>query len=334
MFKLTLIKNDQSARYDITPIVGSLAWDNDFTLTTALEFDIGFSDAIYPIPRNIIDLGDLVILTKGSDEVFRGELIKGHRKGRSPRGYTAYDFSWLLNQSKIVIQFNNISATQAIIKVLEKFGIVIGSIPNMPTLIDKVYIQKTPGKIIQDIIDTVEKKEGYTLNGEMREGKIYFQKRKDLVIQGAFQLAENIAPEDLITAISEPNRTLSIEEVRNCIRIIVDDEETQYEVTAEAQDDELIEKYGLLEETIKIDAEDAAKSRQAAKILLARLGRMHETVNVKLPGDIRFRAGYLFDIEEPVTGINGRFMIVAAKHKVVKQIHSMGLELALPGDVE
>jgi len=333
LFKLVLIKNDQSAQYDITPVIGSLSWDNDFTLTTALEFDVAVSDARFPTPESIMALGDMVVLTKGSDEIFRGVIVNESRKGRSPRSYVAYDFSWLLNQSKIVIQFNNISATQAITQVLEKFGLEIGSIPSMPTLIDKVYIQETPGKIIQDIIDLVEKREGYTLNGEMREGKIYLEKRKDLVIKGSFQLAENIAPEDVTAAVSEPNRTLSIEEMRNSIKIMVEEEETQYEITAEAKDDELIGQYGLLEEVIKIDAEDAAKSRQAAKIILARLGRVHETINLKLPGDIRFRAGYLFDIREPVTGINGRFIIVSAKHKVERQVHTMDLELSLPGDV-
>ena len=333
MFKLTLVKNDQSARYDLTPIASGIQWDNDFTITTVLEFNIAYSDARFPVPSNVIELGDLVILTKGSYEIFRGVIVNELRQRRDARRYKAYDYSWQLNKSTTVIQFNNISATRAITRVLDRFGIEIGSIPDMTTRIDKIYMEETPGKIIQDIIDTVEKREGYSINGEMREGKIYLEKRQDLLIQGTFRLAENIASVDILNAISDPERERSIEEMRNRIRLIVEEDETQYMTAAEKQNDALIERYGLLEETIKIDAEDAAKARQVARIVLARLGRVQENLKLKLPGDPRFRAGYLFDIQEPVTGINGRFMIVEAKHRVENQVHSMELELALPEDV-
>ncbi|MEF3313331.1 hypothetical protein PV433_31055 [Paenibacillus sp. GYB004] len=332
MFQVALIKSDGSARYDITPIVGGMSWDSDFTITTAFEFDVAFSDTRF-FPTIPCDVGDMVILAKGEDEVFRGIIVSESRKGRSPVTYSAYDFSWYLGQSKSVYQFNRISASQAITKIVDDFGISIGSIPDMPTLIDKIFIQESPGKIIQYIIDTVEKHEGYQINGEMREGKLYLEKRQDLLITGTFRLAENISEADVTQVIGSPSRTRSIEEMRNRIQIIVDDEETEYEVTAQEQDDALIARYGLLEETIKIDAEDAAKSRQVAKIMLQRLGKVHEKNAVKLMGDIRFKAGRLLDLVEPVTGMTGRFMIASAKHRVANLIYTMDIELVFPEDV-
>lgn len=331
MFKLTLIKSDQSKSLDITPIVGEISWDSDFSIMAALEMEIAFSDTQH-FPKNPCDLGDIVVLTKQSTEVFRGEIVTENKAGRNLK-YTVYDLAWLLCESKTVYQFNNIPATQAITRILDDFGMKIGSILNMSTRIDKIYIQECPACIIQDIIDIVEKHEGYTINVEMRKGKIYFEKRKDLLITGRFKLAENLGEKDIIHAISDASRSRSIIPMKNRIRLIVDDEDTEYEITAQAEDKGLIDKYGLLEETLKIDAEDAAKSRQVAKILLSRLGRIHESNDISLIGDIKFKAGRLFDVVEPVTGMEGRFMIASAKHKVSNQIHTMELELILPEDV-
>lgn len=330
MFKITLIKTDK--RYNITPLVGTFSWDMDFSIMTEMQMEIAYSDTIF-FPKNPCNLGDVVILTKDNEEIFRGTIVTEERTGRGPIKYIVRDFSWYLFESTTIYQFNNISASKAIESILNKFGIKIGSLPTMPTKIDKIYIEKSPAAIIGDIINKVEAHEGYTINAEMRQGKIHFEKREDLLIKGTFDLAGNIRHFDVANSISEPKRTRSIEDMRNRIRLIVDDEEVDYEVTALVEDRELINKYGLLEDTIKIDVEDAAKSRQVAKILLKRLGKIHETNEIKLMGDVRFKAGRLFDLKEPVTGVVGRFMIASVKHQVSNQLHTMELELVLPEDL-
>lgn len=329
MFKLTLIKSD--VQYDITTLIGGFSWDSEFTVTSTMEFDVVNGNTRF-FPKNPCDVGDMVILTKNEEEIFRGILIDEERKGRDATTYRVSDFSWYLGQSKSVYQFNQISASQAITTMLNDFGIPMGSILTMPTIIDEIYIQESPGKIIQKIIEKVEKHEGYSINGEMREGKLYLEKRKDLLIEGQFSITENTV-NNVTDVIGDSQRKRSIEDMRNRIKLIVDDEETGYEITAQAEDISLIERYGLIEETIKIDAEDAAKSRQVAKNLLKNLGRVHETVSIKLMGDIKFKSGRLFDLIEPVTGTNGRFMIATAKHQVSNQIHTMDLDLVLPEDV-
>jgi hypothetical protein len=327
LFRLELIKADLSKRYDITPIVGNIAWESNFTMTVAMDFETVTSDVLR-FTKNPCDVGDSVILRKNNEEIYRGIIIEEQRQGRKSIKYSTYDYSFYLNESTSVYQFNKITSTQAIERVLNDFGIKIGSILNMPTVIDEIFMLKTPGQIIQSVIEKVQQQEGYMINAEMREGKIYFEKRNDLLIKGSFKLADNIAQEDTIASISEPSRKRSIKEMRNRIKIIVEDEETKYEVTAEKERSDLIQKYGLLEETLKIDAEDAAKSRQVARVLLERFAKIHETNEASFLGDIRFKAGRLFDIREPITGMNNRFIIASAKHKVNNQIHLMDLELA------
>lgn len=333
MFKLTLIKADQSRRYNITPITGSITWETDFTLLASLEFDIAYSDTRYPVPTNPVDVGDHVLLTHGKNELFRGVIVIEPRKGRNPIKYTAYDYTWYLGQSKTVYQFNNIPASQAITQVLTDFGISIGHIINMPTRIDHIYIEEVPAVILNEIIHKVEASEGYKINGEMRQGKLYLDKHEDLVITGKFKIADNVQEYDVLHSISEPTRTRSIEQMRNRVRLIIEDEEVEYIETALVEDTALINRYGLLEETIKMDIEDTAKARQAARVLLERMGRVHEQNSVKLMGDIRFKAGRLFYVEEPITGINGQFVISSAKHTISNNIHTMDLDLELPQNI-
>ena len=332
MFRVNIIKNNAQNRYNITPIVTDFSWDSDFTVTVCMEFNIVMSDTIF-FPMNPCEVGDLVFLFKDNEEIYRGIIVEEQISARDSAKYISYDFSWYLNQSTSIYQFNNITATVAISRVLSDFSIKIGNMLQMPTRVNGIYMIKTPGKIIQDIVENVELKEGYAINAEMREGKIYFEKRSDLLIEGRFRLADNIKYEDILSAISDPKKNRSIVPMRNRIRLIVEDEETEYEVTAQKEDEDMIRKYGLLEETIKIDAEDAAKSRQVARMLLKRLSKVHETNEVSLFGDIRFKAGRLFDVFEPVTGINNRFMIVSAKHNVKNNLHTMDLELVLPDEV-
>lgn len=338
MFTLLLIKNDGTKSYDITPLVNSITWDSNLSLMAALEFDIAWTDAkLFPV--NPCDVGDVVILTQGGKEVYRGVIVNEGRSGRQPIKYKVYDYAWYLGKSKSVYQFNKVSASQAITKILNDFGMLVGKVPEMGTIVDDIFLEKSPAEIIETIYKRHEKSSGKRYNVEMREGKIFFEEMTELVIKGTFKLAENIAPVDVLANPLGADRTRSIEEMRNRVKILIerDDKEKskpKYEVVAVAQDEASIKKYGLLEETFKIEAEDAAKGREVSRILLKRLNRIQETNSLRVFGDVAFKAGRLWDVTEPITGMQGQFMIIAAKHEVKNQIHTMELTLALPEDVK
>ncbi|WP_274363709.1 XkdQ/YqbQ family protein [Paenibacillus thermotolerans] len=339
MFKLLLVKNDGSKTYDITPIVGPFSWDSNLSLLSVLEFSLIWSDVPSLFPKNPCELGDVVLLYEDQEEVYRGVIVTEGRANRGAINYTVYDYAWYLGKSKSVYQFNKIPASQAITVILNDFGMLIGKIPVMSTPIDQIYLEKSPAEIIEDIYKFHERRTGQKFNVEMRQGKIYFEEMKDLVIKGTFRLAGNLP---LVDVLANPlgvswNRT--IESMRNRVKILVErneekKEQTTYEVVATAQDEALISKYGLLEDVYKIEAEDAAKAREVAKILLQRLARIHERNSLTLMGDVAFKAGRLLDVSEPVTGMSGRYLIQTVKHTVSKQIHTMDLELVLPEEVK
>lgn len=331
MFKVLLIKNQLDATYDITPIVGSFTWDNYLSLTSALDMTVSWNDTRF-FPINPCELGDMVLVTKDNVEVYRGILVNQSQAGRQSITYHATDFAWYLDKSKSVYQFNGIAADKAIMRILIDFGLPIGTIAPMSAKITKIYIQQSPASIIEDIIKQHQDQSGKRYSAEMVQGAISIVPTLDRVIAGTFKLTENAASVDVLANPLEATRTRSIEEMRNRVKIITTGTDT-YTTTALSEDTVSISRYGLLETVEKVDAADEAKSRQVAKILLARLNRIKENNKLKLMGDVAFKAGYLFDVVESVTGMNGRFMIKTCKHTVTNQIHFMELELVLPEDV-
>jgi len=305
---------------------------------SVLEFEIIWTDNEL-FPKNPCDLGDVVLLMKGDEEVYRGVIVSEGRSGRSAIKYTVYDYAWYLGKSKSVYQFNKLRADEAIKQILNDFGMPIGSVPAMSTIIDEIYLEKSPAEIIEDIYRREEARTGRRFNVELRKGKIYFEEMKDLVIKGTFRPADNHPAVDVMANPLDASRTRSIESMRNRVKILVERDtegkgKAVYEIAAHTQDDQLIRKYGLLEEVYKIDAEDAAKAREVSRILLKRLARIQETNTLKLMGDTAFKAGRLLDVSEPITGMSGRYLILTVKHTVANQIHTMDLELVLPEDVK
>jgi hypothetical protein len=331
MFKIMLVKNELDQTYDLTPIVGSFSWDSYLSVTSTLDMSVLWNDTQF-FPSNPCELGDMVLVTKDDEEVYRGILVNQTQNGRQSISYQAKDFAWYLDKSKSVYQFNGVPADKAITRILNDFGMPIGTIATMSTKITKIYIQKSPAAIIDDILQQQEQQSGKKYSPEMSKGSISIVPVQDRVISGTFQLTDNIAPVDVLSNPLEASRSRSIEDLRNRVKVITSDSDS-YVTQAVAQDTDSASHYGLLEETVKVEAADAAKSRQVAKILLARLNRVQESNKLKLMGDVQFKAGYLFDVVEPVTGMNGRFMIKSCKHTVASQIHTMELELVLPEDV-
>lgn len=340
MFKLTLVKNNGMTKYDITPIIGSITWDSNLSLMSVLEFDIIWNDTKSLWPKNPCDLGDVVLLYEDGKEIYRGVIAKEGRSGREAIKYTTYDYAWYLGKSKSVYQFNKITASNAILKILKDFGMLVGGVLNMQTIIDEIYLEKSPAEIIDDIRKKHERKTGKKFNVEMRQGKIYFEDMKDLVIKGTFRLASNLRANDVFDNPLGAERNRTIDSMRNRVKIMIergDDKansgKAKYEVVATAEDKSSILKYGLLEDTYKLDESDAAKAKEVSKILLSRLNRIHETNSLKLMGDSAFKAGRLLVVDEPITGMKGKYMIITAKHTVTAQLHTMEIELALPEDV-
>jgi len=319
--ELWLVKN--RSMINITPIVGNIAWRSHVDeLSVVLDFEVAHSDTkLFPV--NPVELGNLVIL-KNKEEITRGVIFTENQNGRSSVQYTSFDYSYYLNKSKAIYQFNKIRADQAIRKMLTDFKVPIGHITSIPTLVNKIYPNDAISDIIKDILEQAKSDLGQKYRMEMNKGKLNIEKQSDLIVSGTFKLASNLGETNIVQALGEPSRTRSIEEMKNKIQITHEDK-----LIFSLSDDELINSYGLLQEVHQVDKKDVAKAKNMARNLLKELGKVFESGSVPAPGDDRVRAGRILEIEEPITGMKGLYKVNGVNHTVSNGVHLMDLELGM-----
>lgn len=306
---------------DITPIVNQISWrSSKVELTQQLDFNVFYNDAKY---TPIIEFaeGDMVVL-KNEFEIFRGIIVNSKKSGRGGIPYTALDYSFYLGKTKKFYQFNKMRADLTIKKIVTEYGLSIGSIVLMPTLITKVYVSNTGIDMIKEIVDFVEKDQGIKYCVEMREGKFYIDKKKNLYINAMFKLADNVEAYPVSKAISSPTHSYSIENMKNSVQIVKDNK-----VIHTLRDDELIKKYGLLQDVVEVTDDNIAAARTTAKNTLSDYGKVIEESSQVLMGDDRVRAGRIIYLNEPLSDIQGNYEVSSVTHTVANGIHTMNVEL-------
>ena len=312
------IKTDSMT--NITPLIGKISWrSNKDELGDEVTFDIAFNDVKY-FPKNPVGIGSFLSL-RGKNELFRGITITENKVGRNPIGYTSFDYAFYLNKSKSVYQFENAPANNAVLKLLNDFSVPVGNIALDNVSIDKIYVNDVISDIIKNIIEQVEQKTGKKYLMEMRSGKFYIENRANLIIKTSVQLASNIAPIDGIHTISEPSRTRSIENMKNSIQIVKDNK-----LLATVKNDSLINDFGLLQDVIIVD-KSLSESQTVANNMLKELGKIFEENSIPMLGDENVRAGRLLEVNEPVTGMNGIYLIKSVNHTFENGIHKMVVDL-------
>lgn len=317
--ELWIVKN--GIMTNITPMVGKVKLRSNMKeLGDELTFDIAFNDtSVHPI--NPCDIGDMVIFKK-EKEVFRGIIVTEQQNGRQPIQYTSFDFAFYLNESKAVYQFNNIPASEAITKMLNDFNIPVGTI-EIPPIIDKIYNSQTISGIIKDILKESQKQSGLVYIFEMTNGKMEVYPRSDYVMTGSFKLTDNVRAYAGYTSISDPKRKRTIEGMKNAVQIIKNDR-----VVSTITDDSLIEQYGLLQDSVKVD-KNQAQAETAAKNILKEFGKVLEENTLTMLGDVNLRAGRLLRVKEPTTGMNGVYEVNSVEHAFSKGIHTMNVSLGV-----
>jgi hypothetical protein len=307
-----------SQAVDISPIVGSISWSDDVeTLGQQLTFNTAYNDTKY-FPQVSIEPGDTILL-KNKAEIFRGTMITEQRNGAFERVFTCFDPAFYLNKSRDFFQCNKIKADAAIKQLCSLVSVPVGKIASIPVVIDKIFDGEISA-IIKEILDIAEKTLGTKYRMEMRQGKLFIEKQKDLIIKGTFTLAGN--EYDLNDSISNPSRKRSIEDMKNSIKIINNEK-----VISTVKDSNIISKYGLLQEVLSVSDDEKPKAANIAKNMLKDLGRVSEESSLEMLGNDDIRAGRLIEITEPITGMKGLYLIKSVNHTLDKGIHKMSLQL-------
>jgi hypothetical protein len=303
-------------RIDITPAVGNLSWQNNIAeLATTMSFDVAKTDAqhtsIY-LPRE-----GSIIQMYTNEEIFRGIVLTVDDGSKTVNTYTAADFGWYLNKSKETYQFNNMPASKAIRKVCADFNIDIDSIPALETKITKIYFDKTISEILADILEQCGG--GYNLDMTPKGLRIY--KIGSIYAYPEFRLSPNTQ------LIYSPNlrgnvsHSISIEDMKNSIKVITETDGS-YSVKRVVQNSDLISKFGLLQEVVKIDPEKE-NADIVAHQQLSELSKVKESYSFEIleAMDSYTRAGYMITVD----GVD--YIIEGSSHSTKNGVHNVKLDL-------
>jgi hypothetical protein len=300
---------------NISNLVGGLSWaSNVDSLGMELNFSAASTDA-QGLPKQTVSIGDIVVLKGKKGEIMQGIVLDEQIKGRSPRAYIAFDYGFYLNKNEVIIQFNKIPAGEAIKKLLSQFNVKC-SVPKIATKISKIYKGEVVSDIIKDILDQVEKETGVKYRMEMRGSELHIVKGSDLIISAKFNME----------AIINPSRSRSAVDMKNVILVVSDDEKVT-KVLAKAEDAKNKKKFGVMQKVHTVDKKDVAQAKNIANKMLKELNKIVETGEIELIGNDEARAGRILVINEPVTGLVGRYFIKTVNHTSNKGIHMMKLSL-------
>lgn len=326
MHTLTLIKKGFSP-LDITPYCNTKAWNSELNaLSTQLSFNYTYNDSDIFKKLDVIELGDHIVLSNGRNRIGTFVVISESYNGRFGKSFTCNDYGWYLNKNKTIIQFNKISASSAISKLLDKFSIK-HSLVGIKTNINKIYNNQTISEIIDDILEQATQETGKKYYYEIIDDTFILTDRasnivKDLIVDLGYTKVK------ILDIISNSTHSRNIEDLKNTVLVVSGDEKST-KVIATAEDASNISKYGLLQEIISVDDKQIGQARNIANTTLKDLNRVIEDISLELLGHDDIRAGRMIEIVEPVTKIQGTYLIKSANHTENNGIHKVSIQLGV-----
>lgn len=301
---------------DITELITQVVWSGDYqqaARTLALSIAVSPTDANLPTVK--MAMGNMVkLFDDDGSELFRGYAFSRDKSNaNSEMTVTAYDAMIYLTKSKGTYNFKKMTAEAITRKVAGDFGIPVGKLPI--TRISQSFI--ADAQAISDIIG-----QAYMSAGCQNGKKYMINMNKGLLnVTEKGSMAASYILSDSIN-ISDSQYTESIENVIDRVKIY-DDKSNQIGIVQNASD---VKKYGVLQDTYTKESDKNAQA--VAKSMLKSIER---TSNLTALGYRDCIAGNVVTIQEPYTGVKGKFLINTDQHTWQDGQHTMQITLDMEG---
>lgn len=307
---------------DVTDSIGDLSWRSTIDeLSVVMSFSMAKSDARYTYLYTPA-IGNCVRYFTHGVEVFRGIILDPDYGGRTQNNYTAVDIGWYCNKTKDTYQFTSISAKDALTKIYGDLSVpIVHMSDGLDYTISEVYVEKSISDMTKDIL------------AKSTNGKYYFDftpegirffKQGELEAEPEFQTSVNTTLRSSLKYRGEESRTMSFADMANAVKVI-----SETDVLLKVKDDAMIEKFGVIQEVVKIDPEkeDAATVATAKLRELNRLSETYSFEIIEKPGGYT-RAGMSVTLGgEGETEIAQRYLITSADHSMTGGVHRVKLDL-------
>lgn len=289
---------------DILNNSNNLSWSSDIdTLGTQISFDT---------IKNL-EYGQVVSLWETDTELIRG-IVKDKTAKKNTFNYVVQDYSFYL-KNKTLKQFNNLAASECI-KELVKDAYIVGNITDIPTIITKIYKDKTLDEIISDILETAEYEQGVKYVKDITGNVMSIQRLENMkivpnVIVGEFEIKGNI------------------DNMKNDIQVISNEESVNV-IVASASDESKWSWYGKLSDTISVESKDVANSKNIAINKLANINKIEKSTTVPLvilDETVQIKANRLMYFHNDI--LIGYYRIKSAKHSLSDGLHKCEVDIIL-----
>lgn len=282
----------------------NITWNSDSdTLGTQLSFDT----------IKEFQAGSVVQFFNDSKELFRGITLKPVQK-RWTYTYNCQDYSFYL-KSKLIKQFNGVSASEAIKSLLGE-AYIVGDITDIPTTVTKIYKNNTLADIIEDILKQAKDDQGLEHFKEIEGNVLYIRRVQDMKIEPNIVLPKTI------------DITSSIENMKNKIIVTTSDEKNA-NVVATAEDTIKYAFYGVLSDIESVDDKNIAQAQNIANNKLAELNKVTYSTSLDLiaiTGGDDIKANRMIYLHAG-SRLNDYYKIKSASHTLTKGLHKVNINI-------
>lgn len=310
---------------DIFPYISDLKWkDSIDTLGLELSFKIisNHFDSTFNFLEEII-LGSALSLVK-NDEILTQVVVVTEQKEQRTRNITCYDYTFWLNKSSTIKQFNKVLSNKAIQELCGEFNVKC-KVEGLSSVVTKIYNDITISDIIKDIIElnTAENKKKYTI--EMENTTLLIKPYEKIIIDTSYELSMGhvIKSSDYTGNIS---LSRSIVDMKNKI-IVVSGNEKEQRIVSEKKDDESIKKYGLLQHIESFDEKTKGNVDNISTNKLKELNKINEDLSLTILGNEKMRSGRIIELNISNYNLIGEFLIKDCEHELIKGHHKCNVTL-------
>jgi murein DD-endopeptidase MepM/ murein hydrolase activator NlpD len=321
--KVMLYTNTKAT--DISPLIKSVTISGDIK-QAGRRCEIAFNNTLNGKTRAVIaSVGMEVRVYYGNSEIFRGILFNNSIDHSGDHSITCYDYNYYLTKNTDSLTFTNVTASQIVRYICQKYGIAAGVIEDTKYVFPRlIFRNKTLYEIIITALTETEKKTGKKYGLFSIAGKLYLREFKSQVTKLIIENGRN-----LLTARYEE----SIEDTRTQVRVTGGSEDNPVSVTVSNKT--AVDQFGIMQHyEHHDDIKDKAKLTELANKLLNDLSKTSKTIEVEALGLWSVQSGTAVYVREEMTGVQGGFYVIEDTHTVDENgNHTMSLRLSATLDL-
>lgn len=269
--------------------------------------------------RPDVKVGDKLDLIGDTKTLFSGIIVEMGIAGE----LTAYDYGFYLANNDVILQVKT-DANTAITQMCSKAGIPLGTMPSMPTQINKIYADESCADILNDILEQVTAEQGRNFYWRVKDGKLNIYEYPNTITYAmhTFETGNRL---DITYALGSVAGSDSIKDMRNAVQVVQEENET-IKVLASAEDSASIQKFGRLTNVVKLSSEEQNPQTLAVNTLKENNTIKKQRSVSNLLGSEAVACGVLLLFSSDKFGVTGVYMVKSVTHTFGTS-HTMSLEL-------